>query len=74
MKTKVMFDPRDLTKEALVRLVQQLSVANDEEEAKLMKQLAQTHKESSDLADLTEEKRGKPNAIDPMDDDEDEDD
>jgi hypothetical protein len=71
MKAKVMFDPRDLTKEALVRLVQQLSVANDEEEARLMKQLEQTHKESNDLADLTEEKRGKPAAIDPMDEDED---
>lgn len=67
MKTKFDFDPSDLTKGALVRLVKQLAIASDEEESKLLKQLDQAHKESNDLADLKEEKKGAPSKIDAMD-------
>ena len=63
------FDPGDLTKGALVRLVKQLVLAGDEEEKKLLQSLEQTHKESSDLADLKEEKKGKVKPIDPMESD-----
>ena len=74
---RIDFDLDDLTNSALKRLVKQLLVAEDGEEEKILKKLsepAKAHKEQNDLADLTEEKRGKPAAIDPMDEDEDEDD
>lgn len=64
------FDPSDLTKGALVRLVKQLAVAGEEDEARLLAQLKQTHKETNDLADLKAEKNGAPKPISPDEDDE----
>lgn len=61
---KMDFSVDDLTKSALKRLVSQLLAAGDGEEKKILEQLAQkADKERNDLADLVEEKRGKPAAI-----------
>lgn len=66
---KMDFSVDDLTKSALKRLVSQLLSAGEGEEKKILEQLAQkADKERNDLADLVEEKRGKPASI-PSDDD-----
>lgn len=69
---KIDFDLRDLNRPALERLVKQLLTASDDEEKEIMDRLGEQAKskddaikESEDLASLTEEKRGKPNPIDP---------
>ena len=69
---KIDFDLRDLNRPALERLVKQLLTASEEEEKEIMSRLGDQAKskddavkESEDLADLTEEKRGKPNPINP---------
>lgn len=53
----------DMTTSALKRIVMQLASADEEEEKKILASLADNSsdplKESNDLADLTEEKRGK---------------
>lgn len=67
----VNFSVDDLTKGALKRLVHELLAASDGEEQRILKQLTQkksAKKSQNDLADLVEEKRGKPREIDPMDD------
>lgn len=69
---KVNFGVDDLTKSALKRLVAQLLVANDGEEKKILDKLSEeSDKERNDLADLVEEKRGKPAAIKAEDEEED---
>lgn len=61
---KVNFSVDDLTKSALKRLVEQLIASGEGEEKKILDQLAQdSDKEREDLADLVEEKRGKPASI-----------
>ena len=64
---KMDFDLRDLNRAALERVVKQLLVASEGEEKKILDRLsdaaADSEKESNDLADLKEEKRGKPNPI-----------
>lgn len=75
MAARVDFDLDDLTNSALKRLVKQLLVAGEAEEKTILRRLSQpskAEKESSDLADLKEEKNGAPSKIDPMDDSEDE--
>lgn len=69
---KMEFDLRDLNRPALERLVKQLLTASGDEEKAIMDRLGEQAKskgdaikESEDLANLTEEKRGKPNPIDP---------
>lgn len=70
---KMDFSVDDLTKSALKRLVAQLLAAGEGEEKKILEQLAQkADKERNDLADLVEEKRGKPAAISSDDEDEEE--
>lgn len=65
---RIDFGVDDLTKSALKRLVTQLLAASDGEEKKILDSLAQQQKpQKNDLADLVEEKRGKPREIDPMD-------
>lgn len=60
---KIDFDLGDLNRPALERLVRQLLTADEAEEKKIMASLsdraADPEKESNDLADLKEEKRGK---------------
>jgi hypothetical protein len=64
MATKMNFSVDDLTKSALKRLVEQLLASREGEEKKILEQLAQkADKERNDLADLVEEKRGKPAVI-----------
>jgi len=61
---RIDFDLEDLTNSALKRLVKQLLSANDKQEKSIMSKLAKhaTGKaEKNDLADLHEEKHGKPN-------------
>ncbi len=66
MATKMNFSVDDLTKSALKRLVEQLLASSEGDEKKILEQLAQkADKERNDLADLVEEKRGKPAGIDP---------
>lgn len=64
---KMELDLRDLNRGALERLVRQLLVADESEEKAIMGRLeaeaSDARKESDDLADLTEEKRGKPSAV-----------
>ncbi len=63
-KTVSVAIPGDLTKSAMARIIQQLMAASDgEEEQDVLEQLDQAHKESSDLADLAEESRGKVSKI-----------
>lgn len=72
-KQRHVVNPDDLTRSALKRLVAELLVANDGQAKKLLEQLSpeekdsadEAHKESNDLADLVEEKRGKPGKISP---------
>lgn len=66
---KVEFDLDDLTNAALKRLVKQLLSADDSEEQAILDEIMQaSDKESKDLADLTEEKRGSPTKITVEDD------
>lgn len=78
---RINLDLDDLTPTALKRLVKQLLTASDEEEAKIVSRLGKhsaseekkegkPHKQKNDLADLHEEKHGKPNT--PMVEDDDE--
>jgi hypothetical protein len=63
---KTSFSVDDLTKGALKRLVAELLAAKDGEEQAILNKLAKRgdeDKERNDLADLVEEKRGKPAAI-----------
>ena len=57
------------TREGMKKFVKKLLMASESEErdmlARLDKRAASPEKESNDLADLAEEKRGKPNPIDP---------
>lgn len=69
---KIDFDLRDLNRPALERLVKQLLTASDDEEKEIMDRLGEQAKskedaikESEDLANLTEEKRGKPTPVSP---------
>lgn len=69
---KLNVDLDDFTNAALKRIVKQLLATPDGEEAKILNQLSQrgsskedAEKEANDLADLVEEKRGKPKAISP---------
>ena len=69
---KIDFDLRDLNRPALERLVKQLLAGSEADEKEIMDRLGEqakskdgAMKESDDLADLSEEKRGKPNPINP---------
>lgn len=57
------------TRDGMKKFVKKLLMASESEEremlARLDKRAASPEKESNDLADLTEEKRGKPSPIDP---------
>jgi hypothetical protein len=69
---RIDFDLDDLTNTALKRLVKQLLVADDEEEKKIVKNFGKktgAKAEKNDLADLHEEKHGKPNTPMVTDDD-----
>jgi hypothetical protein len=69
---RIDFDLDDLTNAALKRLVKQLLVADDDEEKKIVKNLGKktgAKAEKNDLADLYEEKHGKPNTPMVTDDD-----
>ena len=68
---RIDFDLDDLTNSALKRLVKQLLTASDDEEKAIMDKLAKraAKGDKNDLADLVEEKRGKPNAPKVTDDD-----
>ncbi len=70
---RIDFDLDDLTNAALKRLVKQLIVADDEEEKRIVKNLGKKSEapkgEKNDLADLHEEKHGKPNTPMVTDDD-----
>lgn len=57
---RIDFDLDDLTNSALKRLVKQLLTADEKEERAILKKLA-SKSEKNDLADLHEEKHGKPN-------------
>jgi hypothetical protein len=65
--------PGDLTRNALQRLVEQLLEANEGEEQRILDRLANQEaddKERNDLADLVEEKRGKPSTVTAEDEEE----
>lgn len=65
---KMEFDLRDLNRSALERLVKQLIGADGPEEKEIMDKLSEAaKKESDDLADLKEEKRGKASPVDTED-------
>lgn len=75
MAARMDFGVDDLTKSALKRLVTQLLAASEGEEKRILDQLAtqeRSDKERNDLADLVEEKRGKPASISAEDDEEEE--
>lgn len=69
---KVVFDVDEMlesfTRDGMKKFVKKLLMASESEERDLLSQLdrraASPEKESNDLADLAEEKRGKPNPID----------
>jgi hypothetical protein len=62
---KMDFDLRDLNRSALERLVKQLLSADSADEKEIMDKLAaEAKKESEDLADLKDEKKGKPSTVD----------
>lgn len=65
---RIDFDLDDLTNSALRRMVKQLLTANEAEEKKILDRLNQKASKN-DLADLVEEKRGKPNAPEVTEDD-----
>ena len=63
---KIDFSLRDLNRSALEKLVEKLLSSSDGEEQEILDQLGKAaEKESSDLADLKEEKKGRPTPIDP---------
>ena len=72
---RIDFDLDDLTQAGLKRLVKQLLSASDEDEKKIMAKLGgsdekgKPSKQKNDLADLHEEKHGKPNTPMVTDDD-----
>lgn len=68
--------PDDLSVPAMRRIIRQLLTADDGDEDEILNQLSQKKRqpEPNDLADLVEEKRGKPRVIDPMDEEAEEDD
>lgn len=60
----VQLNLRDLNRAALERLVGQLIGATDKEEKEILDGLADAaRKESEDLTDLQEEKKGKPSPV-----------
>ena len=62
---KLEMDLRDLNRSALERLVKQLLSADSADDKEIMDKLAEeARKESEDLADLKEEKSGKPSPVD----------
>jgi hemerythrin superfamily protein len=65
---RIDFDLDDLTNSALRRMVKQLLTANEAEEKKILDKLNQ-RASKNDLADLVEEKRGKPNTPEVTEDD-----
>jgi hemerythrin superfamily protein len=65
---RIDFDLDDLTNSALRRMVKQLLTANEAEEKKILDRLNQKASKN-DLADLVEEKRGKPNTPEVTEDD-----
>lgn len=72
MKQKLNVDLDDFKTSTLKRIIKQLLVAPEGDEDKILDQLGQesrnkseAEKEANDLADLVEEKRGKPKAISP---------
>ena len=65
---RIDFDLDDLTNSALRRMVKQLLTANEAEEKKILDKLNQ-RASRNDLADLVEEKRGKPNTPEVTEDD-----
>jgi hemerythrin superfamily protein len=65
---RIDFDLDDLTNSALRRMVKQLLTANEAEEKKILDRLNQ-RASKNDLADLVEEKRGKPNTPEVTEDD-----
>lgn len=70
---KVVFDVDEMldsfTRDGMKKFVKRLLMASEQEEkemlAKLGERAASPEKESNDLANLTEEKRGKPTPINP---------
>jgi hemerythrin superfamily protein len=65
---RIDFDLDDLTNSALRRMVKQLLTANEAEEKKILDRLNK-RASKNDLADLVEEKRGKPNTPEVTEDD-----
>jgi hypothetical protein len=67
MARNVQLSLKDVTRSALERIIMQLATADEAEEKKILDSLADNAsdplKESEDLADLTEEKRGKPSPV-----------
>lgn len=54
-----------MTRDGMKKFVRKLLAASEEEERRMLNNLSDPEKESNDLADLQEEKRGKPSSIDP---------
>jgi hypothetical protein len=65
---KIGFSVRDLNRSTLERMVEQLLVAKDGDEKKILDKL-QKRAETNDLADLDEEMHGKPNTPQVTEDD-----
>jgi hypothetical protein len=65
---KIGFSVRDLNRSTLERMVEQLLVAKDGDEKKILDKLQQ-RAEKNDLADLDEEMHGKPNTPEVTEDD-----
>jgi hypothetical protein len=65
---KIGFSVRDLNRSTLERMVEQLLVAKDGDEKKILDKL-QKRAETNDLADLDEEMHGKPNTPEVTEDD-----
>lgn len=66
---RIDFDLDDLTQAGLKRLVKQLLSASDAEEKEIIARLGKAKPRKNDLADLHEEKHGKPNTPLVTDDD-----
>lgn len=66
------FSLKDLTRSALERLVEELSMAQDGQEKEIIKRLARQDKERNDLAKLKEETKGKAPSVEVEDDMDDE--
>jgi hypothetical protein len=68
--SKIALNLKDLNRSALERIIGQLVTADEDGEKRILKQLedaasqgADAEKESNDLADLSEEKHGKPTPV-----------